>query len=114
MAPAPNDPGATREIGPYRFEQRLGTGGMGEVYRAYDRRLDRSVAVKLIRSDYAEDPRARERLRREARAAASLSHPAIVQVFDIVEHGDEEAIVMELVEGELLPRRTAGGSCTGT
>jgi tetratricopeptide (TPR) repeat protein len=89
-------------LGPYRLEGRLGRGGMGEVYRAFDERLDRPVAVKLIRASSAEDPRARERFRREARAAASLNHPAIVQIYDIVETPEGDAIVMELVSGGTL------------
>ena len=102
MADTLLDPRTPRDIGPYHIEERLGAGGMGEVYRAYDQRLGRSVAVKLIRPEAAGDARARERLRREARAAAGLSHPLVVQVFDIVEHGESAAIVMELVEGESL------------
>src|SRR5436853_4731490 len=82
---------------------------MGEVYRARDERLDRSVALKLIRPEASGDTVARERLRREARAAAGLSHPAIVQVYDIVESADGDAIVMELVNGETLSRRLARG-----
>ncbi|HEY2294485.1 MAG TPA: protein kinase [Thermoanaerobaculia bacterium] len=104
MADAPRDPRTPWTIGPYQIEERLGAGGMGEVYRAYDQRLARSVAVKLIRPESAGDARARERLRREARAAAGLRHPLVVQVFDIVEHGDSAAIVMELVEGQPLSR----------
>ncbi|HEX4966796.1 MAG TPA: protein kinase, partial [Thermoanaerobaculia bacterium] len=96
-------------IGPYALEKRLGAGGMGEVYQAYDQRLDRWVAVKLIRSERIQNPTARERFRREARAAARLSHPSIVQIHDIVETGDSDAIVMELVEGESLARRIARG-----
>jgi serine/threonine-protein kinase len=102
VADALPDPRTPRDIGPYRIEERLGAGGMGEVYRAWDQRLGRSVAVKLIRPEASGDARARERLRREARAAAGLSHPQVVQIFDIVEHGETEAIVMELVEGEPL------------
>src|SRR3954468_11460080 len=102
MADVTLDPRTPRDIGPYHLEERLGAGGMGEVYRAYDQRLGRSVAVKLIRPEASGDARARERLRREARAAAGLSHPQVVQVFDIVEHGETEAIVMELVEGKPL------------
>jgi serine/threonine-protein kinase len=82
---------------------------MGEVYRAYDARLDRSVAVKLIRPEASADGVARERFRREARAAAGLSHPSIVQIYDIVESGEGDAIVMELVEGDLLSQRIAQG-----
>jgi serine/threonine protein kinase/tetratricopeptide (TPR) repeat protein len=96
-------------IGPYRLGERLGAGGMGEVYQAYDERLDRWVAVKLIRPEAVENETVRERFRREARAAARLSHPAIVQIHDIVESGESDAIVMELVEGETLSRRLARG-----
>ncbi|MFL6260576.1 MAG: protein kinase domain-containing protein [Thermoanaerobaculia bacterium] len=104
MAGVALDPRTPRDIGPYHIEERLGAGGMGEVYRAYDQRLGRSVAVKLIRPEASGDARARERLRREARAAAGLSHPQVVQVFDIIPCGEGEAIVMELVEGEPLSR----------
>ncbi|HSG41279.1 MAG TPA: protein kinase, partial [Thermoanaerobaculia bacterium] len=85
---------------------------MGEVYQAYDRRLERWVALKLIRTEYMENATARERFRREARAAARLSHPSIVQIYDIVESDGSkgsDAIVMELVEGEPLSRRIARG-----
>src|SRR6185295_11331830 len=102
--------GRSQTIGPYTLERRLGAGGMGEVYRAYDQRLDRWVAIKLIRPEAADNETARERFRREARAAARLSHPAIVQIHDIVETGESDAIVMELVEGESLSRRIARGS----
>ncbi|HSS77853.1 MAG TPA: protein kinase [Thermoanaerobaculia bacterium] len=98
-----------QRIGPYTLEKRLGAGGMGEVFQAYDHRLDRRVAVKLIRSEHTEKPVARERFRREARAAAALSHPSIVQIHDIVETGESDAIVMELIEGEALARRIARG-----
>jgi eukaryotic-like serine/threonine-protein kinase len=101
--------GHPRTIGPYTLEKRLGAGGMGEVFQAYDRRLDRRVAVKLIHSTRAEDATARERFHREARAAARLSHPAIVQIFDLFAADGSEAIVMELVEGESLARRLARG-----
>jgi Flp pilus assembly protein TadD/tRNA A-37 threonylcarbamoyl transferase component Bud32 len=97
----------TSTIGPYRLEERLGTGGMGEVWRAWDGRLDRSVAVKLIRPESAEDHTARERFRREARAAAALTHPSVVRIYDIIDSGEGDAIVMELVEGELLAKRIA-------
>jgi tetratricopeptide (TPR) repeat protein len=101
--------GRTSTIGPYRLEDRLGAGGMGEVWRAWDGRLDRSVAVKLIRPESAEDQTVRERFRREARAAAALTHPSVVRIYDIIDSGDGDAIVMELVEGELLSKRIARG-----
>lgn len=96
-------------IGPYRLESRLGAGGMGEVFSAYDGRLDRRVAIKVVRAEAAGSPAQRERLRREARAAAGLSHPSIVQIHDIVEEEGGDSIVMELVEGETLARRLRGG-----
>jgi eukaryotic-like serine/threonine-protein kinase len=95
-------------LGPYRFDRRLGAGGMGEVFLAYDRRLDRRVAIKRLRSDL-DSASARERLHREARAAARLSHPAIVQVYDLVETGAGDWIVMELVDGPRLADMTAHG-----
>jgi TOMM system kinase/cyclase fusion protein len=89
-------------IGPYRLEEQIGAGGMGVVYRAYDERLDRWVAVKFIQPGKHEDAVGRERLRREARASARLSHPAIVQIFDMVQTEEGDGIVMELVEGRTL------------
>ena len=83
---------------------------MGEVYQAYDSRLDRRVAIKLIRPEQTENETARERFRREARAAAGLSHPSIVQIHDIVKSGESDAIVMELVDGERLSQRIARGA----
>lgn len=96
-------------IGPYRIEERLGGGGMGEVYRAYDDRLERRVAVKVIRPEAGDSATARERFRREARAAAGLAHPGVVQIFDIVERPEGDCIVMELVEGETLRRHLRRG-----
>lgn len=104
------------QIGPYRVTERLGAGGMGEVYRAHDHRLDRWVAIKAIRRDGDEDEpaddTARERFRREARAVAGLSHPNIVQIHDIVEWEEGDCIVMELVEGEPLAGMLRDGPLT--
>ncbi len=94
-------------IGPYRLESRLGSGGMGEVWKAWDERLKRRVALKRIQPD--RDPLARERFRREAEAGARLSHPAIVQVYDILEEPTGDWLVMELVEGGTLGSRLARG-----
>lgn len=95
-------------IGPYRIAEVLGTGGMGEVFKAYDETLGRWVALKRIRTDQvelAEDNR--ERLRREARAVARLNHPSIVQVYHVFQDGDSDCIVMEFAEGETLDRVVA-------
>ncbi len=95
-------------LGPYRLEKTLGQGGMGIVYEAYDRRLDRRVAVKrlLLGQD---DPKWRARLRREARTTAQLDHPAIVQVFDLVEDNDGDWIVMERLHGTSLATQLEAG-----
>lgn len=95
-------------IGAYRIERPLGRGGMGEVFLAWDDRLERHVAIKRIRGDKPIDPRRRARFRREARATARLSHPAIVQIFDIVSTGDGECLVMEYVDGQGLDQVLAG------
>jgi len=82
---------------------------MGEVYRAYDERLDRKVALKQVGSYASGYPRVRERFRREARAAARLNHPAIVQIYDVLESEGADWIVMELVEGQTLARLLGTG-----
>ncbi|HEY2293812.1 MAG TPA: protein kinase, partial [Thermoanaerobaculia bacterium] len=94
-------PEPPERLGPYRLDQLLGSGGMGAVWRAWDERLERWVALKQIRADVTVR-HGRERLRREARAVARLSHPAIVHVYDILEGADGDWIVMELVEGGTL------------
>lgn len=83
----------------YRLEERLGTGGMAMVYRAHDLMLERTVAIKLLRADFARDPGFRARFREEAKAAANLSHPNIVTVHDFGLDGDQVFIVMEYVPG---------------
>ncbi|HJX28479.1 MAG TPA: serine/threonine-protein kinase, partial [Thermoanaerobaculia bacterium] len=98
-------------IGPYRIVRRLGAGGMGEVFLGYDERLDRLVAIKRVRPEAVLDPSRRERLRREARAAARLSHSNVVQVFDLEE--DEEggdSIVLEYVQGKTIAELLRGGA----
>jgi len=91
-------------IGAYRLVRRLGSGGMGEVFLAWDGRLERTVAAKRMRPDRDRGGARRERFRREARAAARLNHPNVVQIFDLVESGDEAGdwIVMEYVQGRSL------------
>jgi len=97
-------------IGPYRLEEKIGSGGMGVVYRAFDQRLERWVAIKHIRRREEADQKARERLRREARMVASLSHPAIVQIHDIIDAKDGDWIVMEMVEGNTLHHMLQSGA----
>lgn len=96
-------------IGSYRVESRLGRGGMGEVFLAWDDRLKRRVAIKRIRRDAETLPTIRERFLREAQAAAGLNHPAIVQVYDLLADETGDAIVMEYVEGRTLADRLAEG-----
>ncbi len=91
-------------VGPYRLESAIGAGGMGDVYRGFDERLDRAVAVKHLPAPFAG-----ERFRREAKAIARLSHPAIVQVFDVIEDDSGGWIVMELVKGRQLSSLIADG-----
>ena len=93
-------------LGHYEVISLIGSGGMGDVYRARDPRLAREVAVKTLRSADAD---ARARLWREARAAASVSHPGICQIHDVGETSDNIYIVMELLQGESLAHRLKDG-----
>ena len=97
------------DIGPYRIVDKLGEGGMGVVYVAIDTRLDRRVALKILRPD-AGGPDAQRRLIREARIAAGLSHPLICQVFELGEWQAQPFIAMELIEGESLDARLRHGA----
>ena len=81
-------------VGPYEIIGLLGTGGMGEVYKARDTRLHRTVAVKLIPTDKATDPERRRRFLHEARAASSLNHPNIICIYDILPTPGGDALVM--------------------
>ncbi len=96
-------------IGSYRIGHQLGEGGMGVVYSAFDERLQRPVALKTLRANSI-DPAARERLWREARAAASVSHPNICQIFDVGEVDGEIYLAMELLDGEPLAARLSRGT----
>src|ERR1035437_2633025 len=91
-----------RQIGPYRIVSPLGAGGMGEVYRAHDRKLGRDVAIKTLPHEFARDPERLARSRREARTLASLNHPNIAAIYGLEESGDVSCLVLELVEGETL------------
>jgi Tol biopolymer transport system component len=96
-------PGA--RLGPYEILTALGAGGMGEVYKARDTRLNRSVAVKVLLPELASDPDRRSRFEREAHAIAALSHPHICTIFDIGRENGTDYLVMELLEGETLADR---------
>src|SRR5437899_6617620 len=98
------------KLGPYEIQSALGAGGMGEVYRARDTRLERDVAVKVLPSDLSSDPNLRQRLEREAKAVSKLSHPHICTLHDIGYQDGVDFIVMELVEGETLEQRLLKGS----
>lgn len=102
---APAGASVTETIGPYRIVRLLGAGGMGEVFLAYDDRLDRQVAIKRLHTRGSASDRRRERFRREARVAARINHPAIVHVYDLVRDGEFECLVMEYVEGTTLSQR---------
>jgi eukaryotic-like serine/threonine-protein kinase len=97
-------------LGPYEIVAPLGAGGMGEVYRAKDTRLDRSVAIKVLPSHLTADPERRARFEREAKAVSSLNHPHICTVYDVGHEQGTDYLVMELVEGETLAQRVKKGA----
>src|SRR5262245_44146235 len=98
---------AGTRIGPFEILSLLGAGGMGQVYKARDTRLNRTVAVKVLPPALAADPERRSRFEREARAIAALSHPNICVVHDVGRHEDTDYLVMEYLGGETLAERLA-------
>jgi len=99
-----------RRLGPYHVGERIGRGGMGEVYRARDTRLDRTVAIKVLPSFVANDRDLKQRLEREARTLAQISHPHICPVFDVGQEEGVDYLVMEYLDGETLADRLTRGS----
>src|SRR5258706_4133844 len=101
-------PGTT--LGPYEILAMLGAGGMGEVYRARDTRLDRTVAVKVLASHLSSSPELKLRMEREAKAISSLNHPHICHLYDIGSQDGTDYMVMEFLEGETLAERLRKGA----
>src|SRR4051812_27426063 len=101
-------PGAS--LGPFEIVAPLGAGGMGEVFRARDTRLDRDVAIKILPEAFAADGDRVARFQREAKVLASLNHPHIAAIYGLEEAGGVTALVMELVEGEDLSQRLLHGA----
>jgi eukaryotic-like serine/threonine-protein kinase len=97
------------KLGPYEIQSLLGAGGMGEVYRARDARLDRIVAIKILPASFAADHDRMQRFSQEARAAAALNHPNILSIFDIGDEKGSPYVVSELLEGETLRERLRNG-----
>src|SRR5436190_20234517 len=92
-------------FGPYEITGLLGSGGMGEVYRARDTRLERTVAIKILPSHLSSNPEAKQRFDREARSISSLNHPNVCQLYDVGSHEGTSYLVMEYLEGETLADR---------
>src|ERR1035441_6122126 len=103
----PLTPGA--RLGQYELHSPLGAGGMGEVYRAHDTRLDREVAIKVLPESLTSDPERLRRFEQEARAAAALNHPNILAVYQMGTHDGVSYMVTELLDGETLRERLRGG-----
>ena len=96
-------------LGPYEIHSLLGAGGMGEVYRARDSRLDRDVAIKILSADFADDGQRRARFEREAQAVAKLDHPNVCGIHDVGESGGVHYLVMPMLDGETLEHRLENG-----
>ena len=96
-------------LGPYEILAPIGAGGMGEVYKARDTRLNRTVAVKILPQHIADTPELKQRFEREAQAIAALNHPHICTLYDVGQHEGTEYLVMEYIEGESLALRLARG-----
>ena len=101
---------AGTSLGPYQILSPLGAGGMGEVYKATDTRLDRTVAIKVLPEHVANDPDLKQRFEREARTVAALNHPHICTLYDIGKEGEIDFLVMEYLDGQTLAQRLEKGA----
>jgi serine/threonine protein kinase len=99
-----------RRLGPYEILSAIGAGGMGEVYKARDTRLDRIVAIKVLATHLADRAELRERFEREAKTIANLNHPHICTLYDTGHQDEIDYLVMEYLEGETLAQRLLKGS----
>src|ERR1700741_2440193 len=98
------------KLGPYESQSAIGAGGMGEVYRARDTRLNRDVAIKILPASFSADPDRLQRFAQESRAAAALNHPNILSIYDIGEDRGVPYVVSELLEGDTLRDRLRNGA----
>jgi serine/threonine protein kinase len=98
------------KLGPYEIQSPLGAGGMGEVYRARDTRLDRTVAIKIVPAHLSQNPEFKQRFEREARTISSLNHPHICHLFDVGTQDGTDFLVMEFLDGETLAARLHRGA----
>jgi len=99
-----------QRLGPYEILALVGEGGMGQVYRGRDTRIDRIVAIKVLTGELSDPPDRRERFEREARVIGGLNHPHIGMLFDVGEHEGSQFLIMEFLEGETLARRIGRGA----
>src|SRR5215831_19194788 len=100
---------AATKLGPYEIQSPLGAGGMAEVYRARDTRLERTVAIKILPAHFSSDPLRRQRFEREAKTISQLNHPHICVLHDIGHQDGIDYLVMECLEGETLAKRLEKG-----
>ena len=97
--------GPGTRLGPYEIQSALGAGGMGEVYKAKDTRLDRTVAIKILPESLAADPQFRERFDHDARVISALDHPHICALYDVGDQDGTSFLVMQYLEGQTLADR---------
>src|SRR5271169_1308740 len=98
------------KLGPYEIVAPLGTGGMGEVYRARDTRLERTVAIKILPAQFSSDPVRKQRFEREAKTISILNHPHICVLYDVGHQDGMDYLVMECLDGETLEKRLEKGA----